>query len=376
MKFIPSTDEEFFTSLVNEAPLVPGWHTNTERWEDIPWLDRTLLAETAGFRQKHAKLFAASSTIVIGLGLQLKSTFQPFLQTGTLSDDSHKIVLRSVKHASHFIQWFTRGAQDEAVYQDLQKIKRTHAHLSKTIRPYTSSPDDVLSPELKEEMRIWRDAISADFEDYASDRAFAEINHYNPAVPVNQFDMVIIQLDFMVPFVLPELHGIEEGKVGTREFAGFFHHWAIMFRLLGVEDRFNLALHPSKPLVYRIMRNLFGEFLSMDLKQCQILEVYLEACTEYLKFPMSGKAFLILIASQIHSQLKDGQDFKGTEIRKLLSIKDKVTLSVVGGGLKMLKFSMWIKEAFVWIAPKLYTIVSEKYHKLGAGVYAANYNIN
>src|SRR5437870_5629254 len=101
----------------------------------------------------------------------------------------------------------------------------------------------------------------------------------------------------------PAEDGIVEDKAGLE---GFVHHWAVVGRLLGIEDRFNLALHPSRSLYMRIQRNLFACFLTMDLPLSCILESHLLGIAAYFHGPPSPAAILYIMAS--HAGLPN---FKG-----------------------------------------------------------------
>ena len=127
--FIPCSDEEYFHRLVTEAPYIEGWHTNTETIEDIEWLDRDLLEKSKVFLYRHRYTIAASTGITAAFGVPFKNITLPFMQTGTISMSSEKTVKRTVKHVTHFVEWFTRGAADDWVYNDIQNIKK-NAYIS------------------------------------------------------------------------------------------------------------------------------------------------------------------------------------------------------------------------------------------------------
>jgi hypothetical protein len=172
--YVPCSDEEYFQRLIKEAPHIEGWHSNTETLEDIEWLNRDLLAKSKPFFQKHRLVLSASTGIAALFGIPFKNISLPFMQTGTLSASSVKTVKRTVKHVTHFVEWFSRGVTEDWVYNDIQKIKKMHAFLAKNIKHY-EPPADELVPDYEKHLKF-KEAVEKDVGELKLENAFAEIN--------------------------------------------------------------------------------------------------------------------------------------------------------------------------------------------------------
>ena len=347
------TDDEYFDALVKEAPYIEGWHTNTESVADIEWLDRGLLEKSKDFMFKHRFVLSASTGIAAAYGISYKPISLAFMQSGTLTASSEKTVKRTVKHVTHFVEWFTRGCTSDWVYDDIQKIKKMHTFLSKTIKPYTPPPDETL-PNW-EEHKKFKDAVEHDFGEMNLENKFDHLNKYNPDIYFSQFDMVMIQADLLAGFSYPHIHLVDEKE----SFDGFIHHWAVIGRLLGIHDRFNLALHPSKELYARIHNNMLATMLQMDLPLSRLMESHLKGVTFYFHAPCSAASVLYLM-----SWGTELPGFKGNELWKLMNWKDKIGFYFFASLKRPVECSTWMKNIIRSVGPAIAARVSGHFHKL------------
>ena len=346
------TDDEYFDTLVREAPYIEGWHTNTETLEDIEWLDRDLLEKSKGFLHKHRFAFSASTGIFALFGISFKNISTAFMQSGTLTTSSEKTLKRTLKHVTHFVEWFNRGVTDGWVYDDIQKIKKMHTFLSKSMKPYKPPPEDTI-PDRESHQRF-KAAVEHDIGELKYENAFDHINKYNPDIYFSQFDMVMIQADLLTAYSYPAIHLVEDEE----GFDGFLHHWAVIGRLLGIHDRFNLALHPSKELYIRINENMIATMLTMDLQLSRLLEVHLNGVSTYFHSPGSPATVLYIICRY------GFPNFRGTELWKLMSLKDKITVLVSQGFGATFIYTNWMKKVVRYTVPKIAAKVSGHFHKL------------
>jgi hypothetical protein len=350
--FVPCSDQEYFHRLVTEAPYIEGWHSNSETFEDITWLDRDLLQRSSAFFHKHRLSLAASTGINALFGIPFKNITLPFMQTGTISSSAEKTVKRTVKHVTHFVEWFTEGAGDLKTYNDIQKIKKMHIYLSKNIKPYRPPVDETV-PNQKVHQEFL-DAAKADYGEMCLENAFGSISRYDPKIYFSQFDMVIIQLDLIGAFFQPEKHGIEDE--GGLE--GFLHHWAVVGRLLGIHDRFNLALHPSVDLCNRILQNLMALIPAMDLTLSTLFEAHLTGISLYFHFPASPPAVLYAFSSVALP------GFKGAHLMKLMSWFDKLAVTIFLGTFRLMHASNAAKTLVRNAGVRICALTSSRYHKL------------
>jgi hypothetical protein len=182
------------------------------------------------------------------------------------------------------------------------------------------------------------------------------ISRYNPDIQLSQFDMVIIQLDLLCGFVQPSTHGIGDKE----ELEGYVHHWAVVGRLLGIEDRFNIALHPSRDLHNRILWNLMSCMLTMDLTLSALFEAHLEGVALYFHIPGPSAPATVLycLLSRAHP------DFKGNNLYALMGWKDVVSSGVLSGIFKLLDYSDFMKGFIRSTGTLICSRASTGYHKL------------
>jgi len=352
--YVPCSEEEYFQRFIKEAPYVDGWHLNNETLETIDWLDRDLLDKSKAFFHKHRHLLAASSGIVAAFGVGVKSVSIPFMYSGTLSNNTNKTLRRTVKHITHFVEWFSRGTLDGYVYKDIQKIKKMHHLLATTIKPYEPPADETI-PDI-ERTRSFRTALIKDIKEMGFENAFEKVNTYNPPVYLSQFDMVIIQLDFLAPLYDPGAHLIDNGD--DEGVAAVVHHWAVVGRLLGIEDRFNLALHASKDLIYRMASNTIACSLTLDLSLARLLEAHLEGITNYFRLPLSSAGMFYVLAAQLIP------DFKGENLFELMSLKEKILAYGSSFFMTALRRVNVLKTVTRNVGVSWYAKSSMMYHKL------------
>jgi hypothetical protein len=149
------------------------------------------------------------------------------------------------------------------------------------------------------------------------ENAFADINTYNPRVYFSQLDMVLIQLSFFGPMLYPQLHLLQEGV----DIDALLHSAAVLGRLLGIEDRFNLGLHYSRDVVVRITKNILSCAIGMDLNLTRMLESYLVGIKGYYGIPLSSRALYYFMLKQFLPELKC------QNLYNLLSYRDRLVVA-------------------------------------------------
>jgi hypothetical protein len=343
--YVPCTDEEYWERLIKEAPYIEGWHSNTETLDDIEWLDLPLLEKSKDFFHKHRFTLAASTGIVALFGIPMKNVSLPFIQTATLSPNPVKTAKRTVKHVTHFVEWFTDGVANPRTYNDIQNIK-----------PYTPPADETI-PD-REIHQQFLDAVSADFIEMNFENSFSHISRYDPEIYLSQFDMVMIQLDLIAGYILPEFHTIAK-REAEEAMEGYLHHWAVIGRLLGIHDRYNLALNKvSRELCLRIARNVLALTPTMDLMLSTLMEAHCSAISAYCRVPLSPAGGLYALLSMYFPE------FKGHNLYQLTSWWDRIIMGGIKGIFALALASDLAKGIVRKTVVKAFGIVSPGFHKL------------
>ncbi|CAG7829010.1 unnamed protein product [Allacma fusca] len=142
-------------------------------------------------------------------------------------------------------------------------------------------------------------------------------------VPLSQYNMTITQFCFVGFLVLmPKSFGILD-DTGIQ---GFVHNWAVFGRLLGIEDRHNLAIHfltMNQECKRKVFVTIFEKIFLPNLKNLDVTTMYVwdglvKGFRPYIK-GMRLKAmvyYLMVYGADVKEPLK---------LRGLMSWKDKLS---------------------------------------------------
>jgi len=121
---------------------------------------------------------------------------------------------------------------------------------------------------------------------------------------------------FSVVLLFPESLGLD--KKGLE---GFVHLWAVFGRMLGIEDRFNIALYSNQELNLKIVFNLgLPSLRDMDLTIMHLQQTYIDGMSS-LMFYSSLKLILLF---GLQSMQKAFPDLKADHLYALMDWKEKL----------------------------------------------------
>jgi hypothetical protein len=224
----------------------------------------------------------------------------------------------------HITKWYT-GEVLESVsdaFRDIQNVRKMHFNaLRRSQRSPLKLVEDV--PD-KEGKLALIDALKKDL-DLCCDTSDSphQLMTYHPKLFFSQFDMTMTQFGFFsIIFLFPSTLGVRD----TRGIEGFIHLWAVLGRMLGIEDRFNLALFPDRELHLKILYKLgFASLKDMDLTILHLQQTYADALSRMLT--------CISLKSSLYFGLSSKQalpDFKGENLYALMNWKDKLNCMLMG----------------------------------------------
>lgn len=171
------------------------------------------------------------------------------------------------------------------------------------------------------EMKMLLDAIHGDLTSLEIPDAPTHLLTWDPPLQFSQFDVAMTQFGFFgLVYLFPEVMG-----VGYEELMdGFLHSWAIIGRLLGLEDRFNLALYCGKDrakgmeLCAKLNLNIgMASFKSTDERVICLQYAMMDGLKRRLPW-LSLKGWIY------YGLKEEREDFNGTQIWDLMSFWDKV----------------------------------------------------
>ena len=312
--------EEIYQRLVTEAPNIPGIDNQPCKSGQIKWLNRELVKEGQDFIQRN--IFAVSLAHIGALlyGFSFKTLTSVLLRTGGFGlGDATQSMIRHVETEIHIIKWYESDflSPTSEAFKDIQVVRKLH---DKALQKIQQAPVTLLEdiPGKAEKLQIM-EAIKKDL-DACCDTSDApiELLTYNPNQSFSQFDMAMTQFGFFsVIFLFPDSLGIRD----TRGMEGFVHLWAVIGRMLGIQDQFNLALYPNRDLYLKIFFRLgIASLKDMDLTILHLQQTYVDALSKMLPF-VSLKSTLYF---GFKNMKKGVPNFKGDNLYALLTWRDKM----------------------------------------------------
>lgn len=350
-------DDDFYTSLVNEGRFVPGDDNELVPLEEIPWIDKSLINESITFHQKYFSLVLLSNTFALMLGFAIKPNSAVLLKTGKLHNPelSFQRYLSTIQRIGQF---FTFPFDWEQAHKSFQIVRKMHALASKKPLDSLSSPE-LLHEPWKTELTL---AMRKDLDHLDTSSAPTHALTWNPPVPVSQFDMATTQFGFWgTIWLFPKVFGVQNRE---KEMKGVIHVWAIFGRLLGIRDEYNICLKPNPQLYQKLFTNVVVASLkSMDETVVTIQSAFVEALSKRMPF--------VSYKSMLYFGLQEYEGYKGENLWKLMSWRDKVNVKVMNVFMWMMRtsgvfrvsinllFGFWLQVQFwlhlpnvFWPSPK------------------------
>ena len=345
--------DTMYDRLINEAPFVAG--DSGESIESIEWYDPELIKEGRDFIHRHY----ASMVITISSGLVFGTCFKnvttALLRTGRFATKS-KAFIRHIETGLHVENWYeSENILDPSGtgFKDIQKVRRYHAQALKRCEqvPLVLNEDGI---EDKENKLKTLEALRLDLESCCNMAEYpSHLITYTPTVFFSQFDMVMVVFGMYSPILLfPQILGISE----TRGLKGYIHFFAVVGRLLGIQDKFNLALCPDKELHLKVMTNIFVPSLKdIDLIMLDMSQTYAQA--------LSMPSFKSVLYAGLSTKVIPG--FRGDNLRKVMSWTDVIHVKLI----QVLILSMYyipgvrfiMNEYFRYMTSLGRNMVSKKY---------------
>jgi len=308
----PSVDE-LFRRIVYEAPLIPGDVDTPCEYGDIPWADENLMREGQQFVRDNRFAVSLAHIAALLYGFSFKPLTSVLLRTGGFGlGDQTKSMLRHVETGLHVNKWYS--ADPVEMYKDVQIVRKLHLRALRTSQK-TPVPLWNEVPNMDEKLKIM-EALEKDLDDCVpTGEAPQERFNYEPPIFFSQYDMLMTQFGFIFMMILfPKTIGVRH----TQGIGGFLHMWAVLGKLLGIQDQYNLALNPNRDLCLKLFYQLgMASLKDMDYTILHLQQTYIDAITPVFKFMTLKSAFYAgLIAKEALP------NFKTDHFYKILSWKD------------------------------------------------------
>jgi len=315
--------EEFFRSVTTEGANTPSNTDELLSPQDIPWAKKELVQASSKFYLNHAASIFFANLSALVFGFSVKSDIAVLLRTGKFNTGEYALT-RILSTGSRTLSWFQGDLLDPASegFKTSQRVRQMHSAASKIMNK--PLPDNEEQFQWTKEKEQFAQAIRDDLDFVKTNEAPTDLFTYDPPVPLNQFDMMMTQFGFIFTvYRAPEAVGLQQNHP---DIEAFLHTWAVVGRLLGLEDRYNLALRCTPELVDKLFVQVGLACLkSMDHRsvslQMECFKGLSNSCPIPLLFTLKGW-FYVCMKNTIPG-------YEGKNLIKLMNFSDRVCIKML-----------------------------------------------
>lgn len=279
---------------------------------EIAWANVALLKEGVKYGVKNLFSMMLANTAALMYGFSVKPESVVLLRSGKFHTPE-KSRNRYLSTGRRIGSWFRYDLSDpnSIAFQQIKAVRKLHTFYSKSNIPFPSLEEMGYTPDKK----ILVDAVKKDLAFFDIPEAPMHLLGWEPPLQFSQFDVALTQFAFIgLVYLFPESLGISDSKF----LDGFFHFWAVVGRMLGLEDRFNLALHRDKELFMKIHNNVgLASLKTIDERVVCLQYALMKGLSNQVLIPLTLKGWMFL-------GFQDIPGYEGTEFWKLMDWRDKL----------------------------------------------------
>lgn len=304
--------------------------------DSIPWLNETLLERSSIFcRENFLGLSLATFYSAIEL-FSIKSTTSVLMCSGTVRS-RETAGIRALRTFLHMRTWTTAGMSllnpKTVAYEAINSVR--HKHYAATYLAKNRTADavefmdkHVLEPPYKtswKKLRKLAEAIRDDLEFVDTSDAPQHILDWDTPKAIGQFDLGVVQFIISCHVIMhPKEFGIYE--VNHADILAFIHNTAVFGRILGIEDKFNVALNLPLNMYDKFYRNIVVASLkNIDEHVLHVMDITVRSASEEFLVPETFR----LKCWMYHALKSSVDNFKGKNILALMSHDDKICLRLL-----------------------------------------------
>jgi len=351
------SEEELFESLIIEAQSIPGDNRLFDDGREIPWLDMDLAQAGQDFFQKHYTSLLLAHVLYFGLGFGFKPVTGLVFKSGGFKGID-RVMKRLLATIWHLISWYeqdilgTYSAGTKAIADTRQTHETMRRRCSRARPDMDFGRQDESGLELSDPIAT---ALNEDLKFVDSSTLERMDLTYDPPVQMSQFSMAGTQLSFALPAIAqPLAFGIHDNE-GVEAFE---HLWALIGHLSGIEDRFNVPLQrPGKSFYVRfLMEVILPSLLVRDAIINTVQRSFFRSSNSYMpQLSIPATLYFFLKQSKV-------EGFKGTQLYRLMTLRDKITAFCLSVLLWMFRWSA-VREFVNWGVRSMMHGVLAKYAK-------------
>lgn len=334
-------ERDFYTRLVTQAPFIPGNSEDLVTFGEIDWINDDLVKESITFHKRFFAHEILAMMVAVVFGFAVKPSSAVVLKSRSGRLEKNEFYEKHLSTVQRIIKFFNFKKNPDQAYGEILTIRKLHRDAAITKFETGQS----ITADLKTD-EPWKTlvvkAIKKDLDFVDTSEAPEHLLQWEAhEEPMSQFDMVTNQASFWIfMWMFPRFSGIKKRETEMR---GVIHVWGIFGRLLGIQDKFNVCL--AKPeeavdLFEKLFKNVFLSSLkSIDESVVTIQDTFVTAWADRLPIRLiTYKALMYFVLRQV-------KDFKGTELWKLMTWRDKVCVRFLQIFFFFMRHSWWFRTA-------------------------------
>lgn len=315
MELDDCVEDNLLPAAKKEIPtIIIGYVEDFVTFEEIPWMDKSLVQESINFHNKYFahEMFCMTAAIIFGFAAKRTSTSVSRKRNEQIN---HKMYLDYHISTMNFItRFFDFQKKPDDAYDAVLKLRKTH---SQRMDALIAQSRDV--PKVNES---WKNslvkAVQKDLEYIDTSDATKSIAMWNTSGQAIQLDIISTQLGYwLYMWLFPSLFGIANR---AKEMRGIIHVWAVFGRLMGVQDEHNICLlNLETAEASDLYDKLFRAMIIESLKTINVNVVTLQS--NFIR-ALRPRMPIVTYKAILYFGLRQCEGFKGKNLWKVMSWRD------------------------------------------------------
>lgn len=321
-------DKNFFTNLISKGSITPVNPAKEVDPANIPWIDYDLLSKGREFVKFNYATLLLSGILADTIGFVSRQVATTLFYRNFYPENVCGARFLSTFHTS-MTKWLLSDFKGTEFIQAIQRVQKLHKIYAQTPPTRTVPPPNIQYPP---EYKKLAEIIRHDMRHVSTEFYPADLISWSPVNYFTQLDVALVQFGISTLLLFPEKMGVSTKFETDETMRGYFHMWAVIGRLLGLEDEFNLALHPDRELYMEIVEKIgIPSFKMVDETSIFCMHKMMDGVVSVM---MPG---LITIKSLWYFSLET-LGIEGVELWSSMSLRDKICYYHVNFSMYLMQF--------------------------------------
>lgn len=274
---------QLYKKVLDDSSFVPGDDGDLMPVDDISWVDPKLIKIGQDWFHQNVGLYTAATVMAM---LTLAVSVKPISALIFCNDKPMEPVayfrrfVGKLRGIETFFNTLTDPNKFRPAFYKTRKLHVMAVNRLEKVGKGRRLPDIIVKKE-EPWMEDFVKAIRKDAEtipmttaDYDVPLQIAENLSWDTQLPFNQFGMVYFAAAFFgAPWCNPTWYGMKDQN--DIQMKGLIHVWAVIAKLLGLQDEFNVFINPDNDVIDKIRRQVYVRCL----REIDTTVIYLEHMT-------------------------------------------------------------------------------------------------